>query len=166
MRQSCSLRKAKAEPPQETPAAEASNVTTSDNFFVWVKRMPSKSDCEHLWVDFGLVGVLTGTTRTTTLFQFRSWLKILAVVSRRQLKPLPLQQRPWCEVRGHWPTLKDLCQKELSQVVLILLFECHEFLVDVGAVQCFWWNSVFENRFMRLSAKLHRLILCSLFLNV
>ena len=43
---------------------------------------------------FGWFGVLRGTTRTTTLFQFRSWLNIFAVVSRRQLKPLPLQQRP------------------------------------------------------------------------
>jgi hypothetical protein len=99
--------------------------------------------------DFGCIGVSMGTTwdnQITTLFQFRSWLNILAVVSRRQLKPCPLQQRPLCEINGYWPTLKDLCQKEWSQFILFLFFECHKLLVDLRAVQYVYLVQLFSSR--------------------
>ena len=95
MRQSCSLRKAKAETPQETPAAEASNwqhLTTAGGALVWGKKIHSKSNRKYLWGKISDALVCSGDRQIVTPFQFRSWVKVVALVSCRQLKLRPLQR--------------------------------------------------------------------------
>ena len=132
----CSLRKAKAETPQETPAAaEASNCDMWSWLQLWFGLGKCQANVIELWHceslsailsrDFGLLYLVFSRGHRKRATRFRSRLKTLAVVSRRQLKPLPLPQRllfhdsaigekPFVEATSTWVVHDELtfCQMD------------------------------------------------------